>query len=105
MRLLAAGQHHAAGEPHHQRCAGHRPARRALGDGVCVQVGRGTSSGSSWEVPVGFEYEEAAGTTAAIAYTVRTGASSGAMRMNGTTGGRLYGGAARTTLMLTELRP
>jgi hypothetical protein len=25
--------------------------------------------------------------------------------MNGTTSGRLYGGAARTTLVLTELRP
>jgi hypothetical protein len=56
-------------------------------------------------VPIGFDYEEAAGTTSPIAYTVRAGASSGAMRMNGTTTGRLYGGAARTTLVLTELRP
>jgi hypothetical protein len=74
-------------------------------DGVCVQVGRATSSGSAWEVPIGFDYEEAAGTISAISYTVRAGASSGAMRLNGTTGGRLYGGAARTTLVLTELRP
>jgi hypothetical protein len=73
-------------------------------DGVCVQVGRATHN-SSWEVPLGFDYEEAAGTTSPIAYTVRAGASSGSMRMNGTTSGRLYGGAARTTLVLTELRP
>lgn len=75
-----------------------------LRDGVCVQVGRATNN-ASWEVPIGFDYEEAAGTTAPIAYTVRAGASSGAMRMNGLITGRLYGGAARTTLVLTELRP
>jgi hypothetical protein len=80
------------------------PTLALFRDGVCVQVGRATHN-SSWEVPLGFDYEEAAGTTSPIAYTVRAGASSGSMRMNGTTSGRLYGGAARTTLVLTELRP
>jgi hypothetical protein len=80
------------------------PALALFRDGVCVQVGRATNN-ASWEVPIGFDYEEAAGTTSPIAYTVRAGASSGSMRMNGTTTARLYGGAARTTLALTELRP
>lgn len=80
------------------------PALALFRDGGCVQVGRATNN-ASWEVPIGFDYEEAAGTTSPITYTVRAGASSGSMRMNGTTTGRLYGGAARNTLVLTELRP
>jgi hypothetical protein len=56
-------------------------------------------------VPIGLDYEEAAGTTSPIAYTVRAGASSGVMRMNGQAKERLYGEAARITLVLTEPLP
>lgn len=53
--------------------------------------------------PFAGEYEYVPGSTSAQTITVRVGVSSGGCRLNGTGGGRLYGGTARTTLVLEEI--
>lgn len=55
--------------------------------------------------PFNLQFEHVPGDTAAHTYNIRVGTSSGNMRMNGTGGGRLYGGIAATTLIIEELQP
>lgn len=49
-------------------------------------------------------YHETAGSTAARTYKIRVGLNSGTCRLNGTTSGRLYGGAAAASLVLREIK-
>lgn len=49
------------------------------------------------------EHEYVPGATAAITFTVRVGPSSGTLRMNGATTGRLFGGVAATTIVVEEI--
>lgn len=50
------------------------------------------------------EFEDSPGATSAQTYNVRVGVqAAGNLRMNGNSGARLYGGAARSTLVLEEL--
>ncbi len=69
---------------------------------------------ASWAIPVEVtdnttayafagEYEYVPGSTSAQTITVRVGNNTGNVRMNGTGSTRLYGGTARTTLVLEEI--
>ena len=54
---------------------------------------------------IAFEYQDSPATTSAIAYKIRVGPDAGTARFNGTvTIGRMFGGAARATLVLQEIK-
>ncbi|HYD17061.1 MAG TPA: hypothetical protein VEF76_01115 [Patescibacteria group bacterium] len=53
---------------------------------------------------ISLSYQESAASTTARTYRVRVGSSSGACRLNGTTSGRLYGGAGAATLIVREIK-
>ena len=54
---------------------------------------------------IAFEYQASPATTSAVAYKIRVGPDAGTVRFNGTvTVGRMFGGAARATLVLQEIR-
>jgi len=50
------------------------------------------------------EYEDSPASVSAQTYSVRVGASVGAVRLNGGTGGRLFGGASRCTMVIEEIQ-
>jgi hypothetical protein len=50
------------------------------------------------------EFQDSPATTSAVTYKIRVGPDSGTARLNGSPGGRLFGGAARATLVLQELK-
>lgn len=54
---------------------------------------------------ISLEYEEQPGVAGNYTYSVRVGASSGNMRMNGTESARLFGGAAKTTMVIEVFEP
>lgn len=50
------------------------------------------------------EYEDAPATAGSVTYSIRVGpGAAGTVRMNGTTSGRYFGGAAKSTLVLEEV--
>jgi hypothetical protein len=51
------------------------------------------------------EYEEQPGAAGSYTYSVRVGASAGNCRMNGTSTARLFGGAAKTTMVIEVFEP
>lgn len=51
------------------------------------------------------EFEDSPGSAAAFTYTIRVGAPSGAVRLNGSNSGRYFGGTARATLVLDLIEP
>jgi hypothetical protein len=74
---------------------------------TCVQVSDFNVGGGLYveERQLSLEYEEQPGAAGSYTYSVRVGASSGAMRMNGTNAGRLFGGAAKTTMVIEVFEP
>ena len=55
--------------------------------------------------PMHLEYLDSPATTSSITYKIRVGTNSGtAMRLNGSNTARLFGGAARATLVLQEIK-
>lgn len=74
---------------------------------TCVQVSNFNIGAGLYieERPIALEYEEQPGVAGSYTYSVRVGASSGAMRMNGTNTGRLFGGAAKTTMTIEVFEP
>lgn len=55
--------------------------------------------------PISLLYDEQPGAAGSYTYSVRVGASSGNMRMNGTEGGRLFGGTAKTVMAIEVYEP
>lgn len=74
---------------------------------TCVQVTNFNVGAGLYveERPLSLEYEDQPGAAGGYTYSVRVGASSGTMRMNGTSGGRLFGGAAKTTMVIEVFEP
>lgn len=66
---------------------------------TCMQFGT-----ANYLSPLPMEFEYTPGSTSAQTITVRVGAAVSTCRMNGTAGGRLFGGAAACTLVLEEIK-
>lgn len=61
---------------------------------------------SSYAGPLVLEHEYVPGVTTTLTFSVRIGTQSGTtMRLNGTSGGRLFGGSAGATLVVEEIAP
>jgi hypothetical protein len=59
---------------------------------------------ANWPEPMDFDLLETPGSVGPHTYSVRVGPSSGTLRMNGGTTGRLFGGSAVCTLTLMEIK-
>lgn len=73
-------------------------------DADALQAAAATAGSANLPNSLPLLYREAAGSTAARTYKIRAGTSSGTGRMNGTTSGRLFGGAAASCLVVREIR-
>jgi hypothetical protein len=71
---------------------------------TCINVADHTFANTNFPACVSFELLEAPGSTGPHTYSVRVGASSGNVRLNGSTASRLFGGTAKSTLTLTEIK-
>lgn len=60
-------------------------------------------TGADLPQPLFLEFEHAVGSTTTRTYSIRVGASSGTVRMNGTTAARYFGGVASSTLVVEEI--
>lgn len=70
-----------------------------------VQAAGGYAAAVGQPVSLHFEYEHIPGDTTPQIYTVRVGPGGlGAIRMNGSSAGRLFGGAAAATLTIEEIK-
>lgn len=75
------------------------------GGSSAVQVAAANMNGGGGEYSViSGEYEYTPGSTSSVTVSLRVGPSSGTMRLNGNTAGRLYGGASRCTLVVEEIK-
>lgn len=74
------------------------------GGANALAVGSTILTTANAPLPLTFDVAHVPGATTAQTYTVRVGANSGAMRLNGTPTQRLYGGAARAVLTATEIK-
>lgn len=63
-----------------------------------------TNAAADDMVPITFMHQQVAGSTSALTFAVRVGASVGTMRMNGITTARRYGGVTATTLLIEEIK-
>lgn len=54
--------------------------------------------------PLVLEYQDSPATTSSVAYKIRVGPDAGTARLNGNSTTRHYGGAARATLVLQEIK-
>jgi hypothetical protein len=71
---------------------------------TCIQASANQEFGATTPGPTVMTVEEAPG-AGTYTYSVRAGASSGVMRMNGTTAARLFGGVAKTNVIIDVLNP
>jgi hypothetical protein len=63
------------------------------------------NAGTNFRSIISFEYLDSPSSTSALTYKVRTGPNTaGTIRFNGSSAGRDFGGAARTTLTLQEIK-
>lgn len=56
------------------------------------------------ERPLIIVFQDSPATTSSVAYKIRVGPDAGTARLNGTSTGRTFGGAARATLVLQEIK-
>lgn len=61
-------------------------------------------SSASNDTQISLTHEQDAGSTTSMTFTIRVGANSGTMRLNGTTSGRRFGGTSRATLVVQEIK-
>lgn len=71
---------------------------------TCIKAASHYAAALGYTATIAFEHEFVAGGTSAITLSVRVGASSGNVRMNGTNGARHFGGVAASTLIVEEIR-
>jgi hypothetical protein len=70
-----------------------------------LQVGRTIASSANFVATVVLEWEWVPGVTTAVDVTIRVGTNSGqSVYLNGSSAGRLFGGAAKATLVVEELK-
>lgn len=70
---------------------------------TCIDVKVGFGAFVDRPTQISMSYIDSPATTSSTTYSVRVGASAGTARINGTSTSRLFGGAAKATLILTEL--
>lgn len=63
-----------------------------------------TSPAANYLAPICFQHEWVPGSTSSQTINVRVGVSSGTMRLNGLTSGRLFGGVAKSVLIIEEIK-
>lgn len=73
----------------------------------CVQVSASGEGAGAFvtQRAISLECEDQPGAIGSFTYSVRVGANTGAVRMNGTDAGRLFGGAAKTTMIIEVFEP
>ncbi|NEI60904.1 hypothetical protein [Rhizobium leguminosarum] len=78
----------------------------AIFDGSANAIGAGHTSGATTAngYPMGGEVEVTAGSTSAKTISVRVGAGTGTMRMNGASTGRFFGGTYGARLVVEEVK-
>lgn len=74
-------------------------------DTTCIQVTMDTDYATASLHPISCFAEDAPGSVATFTYTVRVGASSGTVRMNGSASARYFGGAAKSVLIAELIEP
>lgn len=73
----------------------------SVANALSATVSNGVSAANA--MTMSLEYEKVPGSTSTQTYNLRIGPTSGTMRANGLTSGRLLGGACRATLIVEEI--
>lgn len=86
--------------------SGGRPCAAIFRDSAAnaLAVG-GSGSNTVYVQNTSVSHDEVAGSTSARTYRVRVGESEGTIYVNGNSGGRIYGGASKCTLIVYEYTP